>query len=82
MGDSWRIGVGPGARTDLITSGLFRGSRNPIFLMRVTLAGVFLVTPNVVSWWRRHFVHSSYALRRGGTLIQLVSPRFLPATGP
>lgn len=50
MGDSWRIGVDPGARTDLVTGGVFGSVRNPIFTaMIVATAGLFLLVPNVVS---------------------------------
>ncbi len=47
MGRSWRIGIDTGHATDLVTSGLFALSRNPIFLaMRVCLAILVLVRPN------------------------------------
>lgn len=46
MGASWRIGVDEDQKTDLITGGVFRFSRNPIYLgMAVTLIGLFLVLP-------------------------------------
>jgi protein-S-isoprenylcysteine O-methyltransferase Ste14 len=46
MGASWRIGVNESEKTDLVTSGVFRLSRNPIYLgMAVTLVGLFLVLP-------------------------------------
>jgi protein-S-isoprenylcysteine O-methyltransferase Ste14 len=35
MGSSWRIGVDPGERTELVTGGLFRHSRNPIYAFMV-----------------------------------------------
>lgn len=45
MGRSWRIGVDP-APTALVTAGLFRISRNPVFVgMLGLLAGLFLVLP-------------------------------------
>lgn len=31
MGASWRVGVDPHERTELVTGGLFRAVRNPIF---------------------------------------------------
>lgn len=47
MGASWRIGIDSANRTDLVRKGLFKVSRNPIFLgMRVALAGFFLTLPN------------------------------------
>lgn len=50
MGKSWRIGIDTVARTDLITSGLFAWSRNPIFLaMRACLLGLLLIQPNAVT---------------------------------
>lgn len=50
MGTSWRIGVDRGEQTQLVRRGLFRWSRNPIFLgMRLTLLGLFLVLPNAVT---------------------------------
>jgi len=50
MGVSWRIGVDQSRRTDLVARGLFRVSRNPIFLgMIVTLAGLFLVLPSTAT---------------------------------
>jgi protein-S-isoprenylcysteine O-methyltransferase Ste14 len=50
MGDSWRIGIDQEQKTMLVNRGVFRLSRNPIFLgMRVTLLGYFLTLPNAVS---------------------------------
>ena len=50
MGKSWRIGIDPNSRTDLVQSGLFAVSRNPIFLgMRALLLGLFLALPNAVT---------------------------------
>jgi protein-S-isoprenylcysteine O-methyltransferase Ste14 len=49
MGDSWRIGVDKEHSTTLVTGGLFRYSRNPIFLgMRIMLLGLLLVLPNAI----------------------------------
>lgn len=48
MGNSWRIGIDAENRTELVQTGVFRLSRNPIFVgMIVTLLGLFLVIPNV-----------------------------------
>lgn len=50
MGRSWRIGFKDEEIPDLVTSGLFARSRNPIFLgMRVTLLGLFLVFPCAIT---------------------------------
>jgi protein-S-isoprenylcysteine O-methyltransferase Ste14 len=50
MGDSWRIGIDSEHRTRLVRSGVFSLSRNPIFVgMMITLLGLFLVIPNVVT---------------------------------
>ena len=48
MGNSWRIGIDTENRTELVRAGVFRLSRNPIFVgMIATLLGLFLVIPNV-----------------------------------
>lgn len=50
MGNSWRIGIDADTRTELITTGLFHISRNPVFFgMIACLAGLFLVTPNALT---------------------------------
>lgn len=50
MKDSWRIGIDTQTKTELITTGLFKYSRNPIFLgMLTSLLGLFLVTPNALT---------------------------------
>ena len=50
MGASWRIGVDPGETTELVTAGLFRFSRNPIYCGMIAMAvGVALMVPNTVS---------------------------------
>lgn len=51
MGASWRIGIDSTHATSLVQNGVFRWSRNPIFLgMRLTLLGFFLVLPNAVTF--------------------------------
>lgn len=50
MGNSWRIGIDEEKETALVQKGLFRLSRNPIFLgMQITLLGFFLVIPNALT---------------------------------
>ena len=50
MGASWRIGVDPAERTDLVTTGVFAHVRNPIFTSMVAAqAGVVLMVPTWVS---------------------------------
>jgi protein-S-isoprenylcysteine O-methyltransferase Ste14 len=47
MGTSWRIGVDQDERTELVTGGLFRWSRNPIFLgMLIFWLGIVAMVPN------------------------------------
>ena len=51
MGDSWRVGVDPNARTALVATGPFRWVRNPIFsAMTVATLGLALLAPNILSW--------------------------------
>jgi protein-S-isoprenylcysteine O-methyltransferase Ste14 len=51
MGDSWRVGVDMGARTELVVaSGPFRWVRNPIFSwMTLASAGLVLLSPNALA---------------------------------
>jgi protein-S-isoprenylcysteine O-methyltransferase Ste14 len=50
MGRSWRIGIDTQVKTDLVANGLFRISRNPIFLgMMVQLAGLALVQSDAMT---------------------------------
>ena len=50
MGESWRIGVKPGERTELVTDGLFAWSRNPFFAAVFVFSfGLFLMVPNPVA---------------------------------
>ena len=47
MANSWRIGIDDQNKTELITTGLFSISRNPIFLgIIIANVGLFLVIPN------------------------------------
>ena len=46
MGSAWRIGVDPDEKTELITQGLFKHVRNPIYTgLFVGGIGLFLVSP-------------------------------------
>jgi protein-S-isoprenylcysteine O-methyltransferase Ste14 len=50
MGESWRIGVDEGERTDLVTQGPFGLVRNPIFsAMLPASLGLALLVPNAVA---------------------------------
>jgi protein-S-isoprenylcysteine O-methyltransferase Ste14 len=51
MGDSWRVGVDPGERTELVTSGPFALVRNPIYgAMLPTTLGLVMLVPNWVAF--------------------------------
>jgi protein-S-isoprenylcysteine O-methyltransferase Ste14 len=50
MGASWRIGVDPGERTELVTGGVFSLCRNPIYTaMIVAWIGFALMVPTAIS---------------------------------
>jgi protein-S-isoprenylcysteine O-methyltransferase Ste14 len=50
LGASWRIGIEQGARPGLVTGGLYRFSRNPIFLaLSAVLVGYTLLIPTLLS---------------------------------
>ncbi|MGH9013990.1 MAG: methyltransferase family protein [Acidimicrobiia bacterium] len=50
MGRSWRAGVDPEARTELITTGLFSIVRNPFYVgLMLAASGVACIVPNVVA---------------------------------
>jgi protein-S-isoprenylcysteine O-methyltransferase Ste14 len=50
MKSAWRIGIDTKRSTELITQGLFKWSRNPIYLsMRMGVWALFLLMPNAVT---------------------------------
>jgi len=50
MKNSWRVGIDHDTPTELITNGLFRISRNPIYFgMLCSLIGLLLITPNYIT---------------------------------
>lgn len=50
MGDSWRIGVDPTEQTELVTGGVYRAVRNPIFTAMVAATiGLALMVPSWIS---------------------------------
>jgi protein-S-isoprenylcysteine O-methyltransferase Ste14 len=49
FGKSWRIGIDEENSNELITSGIFKYSRNPIFVfMDIYFLGIALIYPNIV----------------------------------
>ncbi len=50
MAQSWRVGFAETQNTQLVQGGLFRYSRNPVFVgMLLTMLGLFLVLPNALT---------------------------------
>lgn len=50
MGDAWRVGVDPADQTSLVTQGIFRFIRNPIFTgMIAFVVGIFLMVPSLLA---------------------------------
>ena len=96
MGLSWRIGVDPDERTDLVTTGLFAKVRNPIFTAMllfaggsalavptpVTVGGLLLATAGIVAQVMN--IEEPYLRRQHGLTYddyQARSGRFLPRLG-
>ena len=51
MSGSWRIGIDYEETTKLVSDGLFKYSRNPIFLgVLISYLGTFLIIPNILSF--------------------------------
>lgn len=52
MSINWRIGIDEKNSTLLVTNGVFKISRNPIFLgMIVSMLGMFLIIPNAITFF-------------------------------
>ena len=50
MGASWRIGIDADARAGLVTGGVYRFSRNPIYLgLLISIAGYAVLLPTLLS---------------------------------
>ena len=51
MSNSWRIGIDYEEKTTLVDEGIFKLSRNPVFLgVLLIYLGIFLIAPNVLSF--------------------------------
>lgn len=51
MSKSWRIGINYEEKTELVQAGIFKVSRNPIFLgVMISYVGTFLIIPNALSF--------------------------------
>ena len=51
MGDSWRMGIGRGEKTALVTRGPYRLVRHPIYLFQVVMvAAIPLLLPSGLAW--------------------------------
>ncbi len=95
LGASWRIGIEEGAAPGLVTSGLYRLTRNPIYLaLLIVVAGYALLLPTTLSLvlllgtWvgvrRQVAVEEAYLLRTYGAAYRSYAGsvgRFLPGIG-
>lgn len=95
MADSWRIGMDSDERTELVTGGLFRFCRNPIYLgLQLALAGFCCLLPGYLSLGLlvlgvmllhvQARLEESYLLERHGPVYAEYCAqvgRFLPFTG-
>ena len=96
MGAEWRIGVDADERTGLVTVGLFRWMRNPIFsFMVVSGFGLLLIVPNLLTLWslvlvtvaielQVRFVEEPYLLRTHPASFRQYAAhtgRFFPGVG-
>ena len=95
MGASWRIGIEDEARIPLVTRGVYRYSRNPIFVaMLVSIGGFALLVPTrlsiilflaTIAGIRRQVISEErYLMRRHGDAYRQYARavgRFLPWWG-
>jgi protein-S-isoprenylcysteine O-methyltransferase Ste14 len=96
MGASWRIGLDPTERTKLVTGGLFRQVRNPIFSgMALWTIGQALLVPNALTGgavvtglvalqlWVRQVEEPHLAATHGAGYVDwaATSGRFVPGIG-
>lgn len=50
MGNSWRIGIDKNNLSPLVSTGLFKYSRNPFSLgVLLSLTGIFFILPNILT---------------------------------
>jgi protein-S-isoprenylcysteine O-methyltransferase Ste14 len=97
MGDSWRVGVDPGERTELVTDGPFGHVRNPIYsAMLPTVLGLVLMVPSALAIaglvvlfagleMQVRLVEEPYLLRAHGDAYAAYAAkvgRFVPGVGP
>lgn len=77
MGNSWRLGLDRNSKTELVKKGLFKYSRNPIYLgILISNIGFFMMMPNALSF---AFLVVSYVglevkIRLEETYLQKVHP--------
>jgi protein-S-isoprenylcysteine O-methyltransferase Ste14 len=96
MGDSWRVGVDPEERTELVTGGPFEHVRNPIYsAMLPTILGLALMVPSLLAIagfltlvvgleMQVRLVEEPYLLRvHGGIYLRYAARvgRFVPGVG-
>src|ERR1043165_7231624 len=95
MGSSWRIGIEEGAKPGLITAGIYRYSRNPIYLgILLEVLGVALAMPTAISIlflvmgvfgvWRLVFREERYLFATYGVEFAAYASRvgrFVPGLG-
>ena len=93
MGSTWRIGVDPNEKTELITHGLFRYVRNPIYTgLFIGFFGYLMISPSLILLFGLLLgyvaielfvrkVEEPYLLRQFGAVYQDwldTTPRYFP----